>query len=204
MNTKAKMMMAAAALAICAQPALADKGDLVLRVGVGMVDPKSDNHPVVNVDSDVKPTISGAYFLTDNWAVDVLGSLPFKHDIKLNAGGAKVGETKHLPPTVSLQYHFLPAAKTFRPYVGVGVNYTMTFDEATTGALAASELSLDNSFGVAAQLGADFVVNDNWAVNVDARWIDIDFDASLDGSSLGTVAVDPFVFSISVARKFSF
>jgi outer membrane protein len=202
MNTKAKMMMAAAALAICAQPAFADKGDLVLRVGLGMVDPKSDNHPVVNVDSDIKPTINGTYFLTDNWAVDVLGALPFKHDINLNGGGGRVGETKHLPPTVSLQYHFMPNAPMFRPYVGVGVNATLTFDEGTTGALAGSDLSLDNSFGVAAQLGADFAINDKWAVNVDVRWADIDFDASLDGTSLGTVEVDPFVFGVSVVRKF--
>lgn len=204
MNTKAKMMMAAAAMAICAQPALADKGDLMLRVGVGMVDPKSDNHPVVNVDSDVKPTIDVSYFLTDHWAIDVLGSLPFRHDINLNAGGSKVGETKHLPPTVSLQYHFMPTAPLFRPYAGVGVNYTMTFDEATTGALAGSDLSLGNSFGVAAQLGADFAINDKWAVNVDVRWADIDFDASLGTTSLGTVNVDPFVFSISAVRRFKF
>ena len=75
-------------------------------------------------------------------------------------------------------------------------------DEATTGALAGSDLKLDNSFGVAAQIGADFAINDKWAINVDLRWADIDTDAALDGAPLGTVAIDPFVFGVAVAYKF--
>src|SRR5690606_18520805 len=114
---------------------------------------------------------------------------------------AKVGETKHLPPTVSLQYHFAPAAK-FRPYVGVGVNYTLFFSEDTQGALAGSKLELDPSFGLAAQLGADIALNDDWFVNLDLRWVDIDTDATLDGASLGSVAIDPVVFGLSIGRRF--
>jgi outer membrane protein len=197
----ATLLAAVAAATLGAQPALAEKGDLILRGGVAVVAPKSDNSPLVNVDEGYSPSIMLTYFLSDNWAIDVLGSLPFKHDINLNGGG-KVGETKHLPPTVSLQYHFLPQGAVFRPYVGAGVNFTLFFDEATTGALAGSNLKLDNSFGVAAQIGADFAINDKWAINVDLRWADIDTDAALDGAPLGTVAIDPFVFGVAVAYKF--
>ncbi len=197
----ATLLAAVAAATLGAQPALAEKGDLILRGGAAVVNPKSDNSPLVNVDEGYSPSIMLTYFLSDNWAIDVLGSLPFKHDINLNGGG-KVGETKHLPPTVSLQYHFLPQGAVFRPYVGAGVNFTLFFDEETTGALAGTDLSLDNSFGVAAQIGADFALNDKWAINVDLRWADIDTDASLDGAPLGTVEIDPFVFGVSVAYKF--
>lgn len=197
----ATLLAAVAAATLGAQPALAEKGDIILRGGVAVVAPKSDNSPLVNVDEGYSPSIMLTYFLSDNWAIDVLGSLPFKHDINLNGGG-KVAETKHLPPTVSLQYHFLPDGAMFRPYVGAGVNFTLFFDEATTGALAGSDLALDNSFGVAAQIGADFAINDKWAINVDLRWADIDTDASLDGAPLGTVEIDPFVFGVSVAYKF--
>jgi outer membrane protein len=197
----ATLLAAVAAATLGAQPALAEKGDIILRGGVHAVNPKSDNSPLVNVDEGYSPSINLTYFLSDNWAIDVLGALPFKHDINLNGGG-KVAETKHLPPTIGLQYHFLPQGAVFRPYIGAGVNFTLFFDEATTGALAGSDLSLDNSFGVAAQIGADFAINDKWAINVDLRWADIDTDASLDGAALGTVEIDPFVFGLTVAYRF--
>lgn len=197
----ATLLAAFAAVSFAAQPALAEKGDLILRGGVHAVNPKSDNSPLVNVDEGYSPSINLTWFFSENWAVDVLGALPFKHDINLNAGG-KVAETKHLPPTVGLQYHFLPDGAVFRPYVGAGVNFTLFFDEKTTGALAGSDLSLDSSFGLAAQVGADFALNDKWAINVDLRWADIDTDATLDGTALGTVEIDPFVFGLTVAYRF--
>jgi len=173
----------------------------LVRVGAHSVNPKSDNHSVVNVDDGQMLTFDVTYLYTDNWGVEVLAALPFSHDIRLNANDAKVGDTKHLPPTVSLQYHFAPGAK-FRPYVGVGVNYTLFFSEDTQGALAGSKLELDPSFGLAAQLGADIALNDDWFVNLDLRWVDIDTDATLDGASLGSVEIDPVVFGLSIGRRF--
>jgi outer membrane protein len=203
MNTPA-MLMAAAACAVATPAAMADAGDWMLRFGAHQVAPKSDNSPIVNVDEGYSATISAAYFFTDNWAVEVLGALPFKHDINLNASGGRVAETKHLPPTVTVQYHFRPDAPMFRPYVGAGLNATLFFDEKTTGALAGSRLSLDNSFGPSVEIGADFQINDKWAINVQARWFDIDTDARLDGADLGTVEIDPIAIGVMVTRKLRF
>jgi outer membrane protein len=88
------------------------------------------------------------------------------------------------------------------PYLGAGLNATIFFDEKTAGALAGSKLSLDNSFGVAAQAGVDFALSSQWLINLDARWIDIDTDARLDGASLGSVAIDPYAFGVSVGYRF--
>lgn len=175
--------------------------DWLVRVGAHSVNPKSNNHAVVNVDEGESLTFNFTYFLTENWGLELLAAAPFKHDINLNTGG-RVAEATHLPPTLSIQYHFLPDAR-FRPYVGVGLNYTNFFDEKTKGALAGTALSLDNSFGAAAQIGADFAINDVWFVNVDVRWMDIDTDARLGGASIGSVAIDPVAFGISIGRKFS-
>jgi outer membrane protein len=59
-----------------------------------------------------------------------LAATPFKHDVLLgdSTEQIKVGSVKHLPPTFSFQYHFMPDSK-FRPYVGLGPNYTTFFDE---------------------------------------------------------------------------
>lgn len=172
----------------------------ILRVGAHDVSPKSNNHAVVNVDDAKMLTFNLTRKLNANWGVEVLAALPFEHDINLNGGG-KVASVKHLPPTVSLQYHFAPAAK-FRPYVGAGLNATLFFSEHTTGALAGTDLKLGTSFGPAAQVGMDFDISDHWFVNADFRWIDIDTRAKLDGASLGSVAIDPLTFGLSVGRKF--
>lgn len=200
-NTTQRALLAMAAFGLASAGASAS--DWLFRAGVHTVEPKSDNHSVVNVDGAPSLTLSATYFLTPKLAVEVLGAVPFQHDINLNAGG-QVAETTHLPPTVSLQYHFAPDAARFRPYVGAGLNYTIFYDEKTQGALAGSKLSLDDSFGLACELGMDIAINDNWAVNLNARWIDIDTDARLGSTNLGTVEIDPYVFGLMVTRKVSF
>jgi outer membrane protein len=102
---------------------------------------------------------------------------------------------------LSVQYHFAPGAK-FRPYAGLGLNATLFFSEHTTGALDGADLELDTSFGAAAQLGMDFDISDDWSLNADVRWSDIDTEAKVDGASIGDVAIDPVTFGISVGRKF--
>jgi outer membrane protein len=190
--------LALGATSLAAQAEESDRW--IWRAGVHNVAPKSNNHAIVNVDDGAMFTFSGTYLFTPNWGLEVLAGLPFKHDINLNGGG-KVAETKHLPPTISVQYHFNPGG-TVRPYVGAGVNYTLFFDEKTTGALAGSKLDLDPSFGVAAQAGLDVAIGSDWFINVEARWIDIDTDAKLNGADIGTVKLDPWVYGVSIGRRF--
>ena len=172
-----------------------------------MVDPDSDNGTVptldvgIDVDSGASLVFNGTYFFTPNVAFEVLAALPFSHDVDLDGIG-KVAEVKHLPPTFSLQYHF-DTGNNFRPYVGAGLNWTIFFDEDTEGALAGTDLDLDDSFGFAAQVGADFDINDSMFVNFDFRYIDIGPEA--DVSPLGLefdVDIDPFVYSLTMGWKF--
>lgn len=205
-----KFRTSALALALvlggAATPALAQSaGTWTVGVGAHQVNPKSDNGELaggtlpVEVESNVRPTITGEYFIADNLGIEVLASLPFKHDIAIDGLGT-VGETKHLPPTVSLQYHF--GQGKVKPFVGAGVNYTKFFSEETSGALDGADLELDASWGLAAHAGVDFKVGDKGAIRVDARWIDIDTDVSVEGEKLGTVNIDPLVYG--VAYVFSF
>jgi outer membrane protein len=189
--------------------AFAEAGDWLFRIGGSLVAPKSDNLKIraldntkVEVDDGYSLTFNGAYFLTNRWAIEVLAAAPFKHDI--DVGGDEIAETKHLPPTVSAQYHFIPNGKV-RPYIGLGVNYTFLFEESIDGG---AELELDNSVGLAAQVGIDFEVADNMFINVDVRYIDIESDAELklpDGGGkldLGTVEIDPIVAGLHLGWRF--
>jgi len=197
------LLIAAAAVAFILSPAANahEKGDWLLRVGVGYVDPKSDNGDIVSVDSGTALVFNGTYFFTPNIGFEILAATPFSHDIELESDGTKVGETKHLPPTFSLQYHF-DTAGTFDPYIGAGLNYTLFFDEDTEGPLEGTDLDLDDSFGLAAQLGADFKVSEAVSLNFDIRWIDINTDAELDGVALEEVEIDPMVYSLTAVWKF--
>jgi outer membrane protein len=194
------------ALGLSATPAFAQQaGEWTVSFGAHQVNPKSDNGSLANgsldveVGSDVKPTITAEYFVRDNLGVEILASWPFEHDVAIKGVG-RVGSTKHLPPTVSLQYHF--GSGVVKPFVGAGVNFTTFMSEETTGALAGTELKLDNSFGVAAHAGIDFEVSQNGSIRVDARWIDIDTDVSVNGTKLGEVNIDPLVYGAAYVLKF--
>lgn len=189
-----------------AAPAFAQQaGEWTFTVGAHQVNPKSDNGSLaggtldVEVGSNVRPTITAEYFVRDNLGIEVLAALPFQHDIDIDGLG-NVGSTKHLPPTVSLQYHF--GEGKVKPFVGLGVNYTLFFSEDTNGALAGNDLKLDDSFGLAAHAGIDFKVGEKGAIRVDARWIDIDTDVELNGAGLGTVEIDPLVYGAAYVFQF--
>ena len=193
------LAMVGMTLLMITQSAIADQGDWLVRVGAHNVDPKSDNSDIVEVDSAIMVTFNGTYMFQKNWGVELLAALPFSHDIDL-VGGGKVAKTKHLPPTASIQYHFAPDSN-IRPYVGAGLNWTLFFDESTTGALDGTDLNLGNSFGFAAQAGVDIDVNERWFVNADVRYMDIETKAKLDGVSLGKVEIDPWLFGVSLGFR---
>lgn len=203
-NTRiAKMIIPAAAVLVLASPLANayEKGEWIFQAGVGTVDPKSSNGDVASVDAGTSLILSGEYMITDNLGFEVLAAWPFSHDIKLAADGTKVAETQQLPPTFSLKYHFVKDG-AFNPYLGAGLNYTLFFDEETTGPLAGTDLSLDDSFGVAAQAGFDYAISEWMMLNVEVRWMNIETDASLDGVFLETVEIDPVVWGISLGWKF--
>ncbi len=198
-----KTMLCAAALlstAVTNTAAAMDQGDWLLRFGASYIDPKSNNHEVVSVDSATSMTFNFSYMMTRNWAVEVLAAWPFKHDIELK-DGTRVGSTKHIPPTVSLQYHFAPVSK-FQPYVGFGVNYTRFFSEQTVGPLEGIPLDLDASWGLAGEVGADIMLNEAWFLNLNIRYIGIETDATLGGDPLGKVKIDPWVYGGNIGFRF--
>lgn len=200
-----KLMTAVVMLGL-SNAAWAQAGDWLVRVGGHNVNPKSDNNDLVEVDDATQLTFDITYFMANNWAVEVLAAIPFSHDISID-GGPRVGDTKHLPPTVSAQYHFIPDGN-IRPYVGLGVNYTIFFQEDTTGPLAGTDLELDASIGLAAQVGVDFDIGENIFVNAVVRYIDIEADAKVKNVAdvgtldVGTVEIDPVAFGLSLGMRF--
>ena len=203
----------AIALSAAAMPAFAQsKGDWTVGVGLHNVAPKSNNGsldatalglgklPPTEIGDSIRPTFTFEYFIANNLGIEVLAAAPFEHDISIQGVG-RVGSTKHLPPVVSLQYHFVNKSKV-TPFVGLGVNYTTFFDENTRGALAGTKLELDDSWGLAAHAGLDFALSERTALRVDARWADINSDVSVNGIGVGEAEIDPMVYGAAIVVKF--
>jgi len=150
-----------------------DKERWIIRARALMVEPdeSASISPIggdVDIDEQYVPEVDFTYFFTPHIAAEaVVATTPHNVTaVNTAAGQVDLGDVWLLPPTVTLQYHFLPESDTFRPYVGAGINYT-TFYNADSG--AANDIDYDDSFGYALQAGFDYGINDNWAINFDAK-----------------------------------
>ncbi|MGB5541670.1 MAG: OmpW family outer membrane protein [Gammaproteobacteria bacterium] len=192
-------------------------GDILLRAGAAGVFPTGDgtvqpSGGQIEADDAWSLGLTGTWMATNNIGIGLLAAWPFDHDID-GAGGlasaGTVGDTKHVPPTVTVQYHF-DTGSNLHPFVGAGINYTNFFDEGTTGALSGASLNLDDSWGLAGEIGVDYELQNNWLVGAQLWYIDIDTDATIANSPIpGVVAngsynveIDPWVFMVSVGKKF--
>lgn len=190
----------AAACAALASPALAQsQGDWTFGIGVINVNPKSDNGTLAGaattIGSDTQISLTAEYFIRDNLGIELLAATPFEHDISI--AGVGNATTKHLPPTLSLNYHF-PTKGKIKPFIGAGINYTTFFEEET----ALGVLELKDSWGFAVQAGADWQISDRGAMRLNVRYMDIDTDAYLGGASIGTAEIDPVTIGVSYVHRF--
>ena len=233
---KALTIALAAALASGGMMAQAyEQGDWVLRVGATTVDPDTDSDDInlpggvvakADIDDDTQLGIIPMYMITNEFGVELLTATPFEHDITADVNGTSLsvdaGTTKHLPPTLMVQWYPRGGKQGWQPYLGFGLNYTVFFDEdvdnelietlgaLTEGAVDDADLDLDDSFGLAGQVGVDIPFGENWAVNVGVWYIDIETTAEITAKSGGAEAakvkfdvdVDPWVYNIGIAYKF--
>ena len=186
-------------------------GDIIVRAGVAVVAPNESSQDVAgngefSVSDNTQLGLNFGYMLTDNIGIELLAASPFTHDISLDGIG-KIAETKHLPPTLVAQYYFGSADSKLRPYIGAGVNFTNFFDNEFTNDLdgALTDLSLGNSWGLAAQVGLDYQINKNWLVNASVWYAqistDVDFNLGGDAVTIET-DIDPWVYMVSVGYTF--
>ncbi len=187
-------------------------GDIIVRAGAVVVAP-NESSPVVadiaefGVNDNTQLGLNFGYMITDNIGIELLAATPFSHDVSLGSLG-KIAETKHLPPTLVAQYYFGDANSKLRPYIGAGVNFTNFFDNEFTQEakdLGLSELSMSNSWGVAAQVGLDYQINDSWLVNASVWYAQISTDVKFnlgDAPQKVETDIDPWVYMVSVGYTF--
>jgi outer membrane protein len=184
-----------------------EAGDFLIRLrGIGVL-PEEDSELTVDgneipgeatVDDTFVPELDISYFFTDNLALELILATS-RHDVE--ALGADLGEVQLLPPTLTLQYHFLPQER-FSPYLGAGINYTVFFDEEEG---AASSIDYEDSFGFALQAGIDYALSGNWSLNFDVKkvFLDTDVETTVGVNNIeADVDIDPWIIGIGVGYRF--
>ncbi|MBH9553280.1 OmpW/AlkL family protein [Inhella gelatinilytica] len=192
--------LALAALAFSAQAQ--DQGDWIVRGRALHLDSANkDTTPLaLSVNNKTFPELDITYFFSPNVAAELILTYPQKHDIR--SAGAKIGELKHLPPTLTLQYHF--TGMGWRPYVGVGVNATLfsgvEFAPAVQTALQPNIKR--HSYGLAANVGFDVPMGGGWLFNVDVKKVQLGTDVTSKGTKVGEFEVNPLLVSVGVGKRF--
>lgn len=225
MKKLALALATSAALLAASSAAMAHQaGEFFVRGGPILAVPNTATHNYAgnaldynfDVNSNAQLGLTGTYMITDNLGVELLAATPFSHEIK-QAGLGTIAKTKHLPPSLYLQYYFLNADAPARPYVGAGINYThffdthfnSTIDNAGLG-VTAHNLKLKDSWGPVVNAGIDINITDKLFFNTSVWWAKIKTKATFDlkdangkmHSQEARVTLDPTIFFVGLGYRF--
>ena len=203
-----KTLLAVAALASLAlQPALAKdaaEGPLLVRVRALHLDSanKDSTGLGLSINNKTFPEVDISCFFGPNVAAELVLTYPQKQRLHSSVVGADIGTFKHLPPTLTLQYH-VTGLSGFRPYVGAGLNYTNLSSVHFNSNVDALQLSVKhNSVGWAVQAGVDVPLGGGWLLNADLKKVQIGTTVYSAGQSVGKFKVDPVLASVGVGKRF--
>lgn len=231
LSRAAAALLATSALVAISSPSLAQDfkvksaGDIVVRArGLAVIPqekgtlhagaPVNGDIGKASIDNDYIPEVDFSYFFTDNIAAELIAGTT-RHRVKGNilpalGNSIEVGKVSLLPPTLTVQYHFLPKER-ISPYVGVGVNYTLFYDKKAAnnpnpGTLRITDTDYENRFGWALQAGVDVAVAGGWSVNFDVKkiFLKTDVSASVNGAIpvSSKVKIDPWLVGVGVGYRF--
>jgi outer membrane protein len=181
--------------------------------------------------------LSLTYFVTDNIALALNSGIPPK--LKLYAQGTvkpfgpsgpglglddlqPLATTRSWPPILFLKYYFGAAQTRFRPFVGIGVNYTWfshtelnpTFSGAlqqVAGPGGQVKASLSPSWNPAFNAGASYNIDKNWYLTASVTYLPLKTNATVsavaaDGHSVLVnkthITAEPWIGFLGVGYRF--
>jgi outer membrane protein len=166
--------------------------------------------------------ITTEYYVTDNIGVAMLFGLPLK--VNLVGDGTlqkygNLGSTKPVPPAIDLRYHLFSAESKFRPYLGLGVNYTWFTQVRTTnsqfvtdslGPGGSAHATLSSSWNPVFEVGANYTITKHWSVGTSVNYMPVKTNLTLYGQtatgspivSRSTLRLDPLSVFVNVAYTF--
>ena len=142
--------------------------------------------------------------LTPNIGVELVLGVPPK--IKSRGAGSvaflgEVMSARNVAPTLLLNYHFGQPGDAWRPYVGLGINYTKFADVKSP---LAENVEMSDSVGPTVQAGIGYFFNKQWGVFASVAAVKVKSDLVATGSTVLTTTIDfrPLVYSTGVSYRF--
>lgn len=228
--TSKHLLLASLLAAFAATPALAQQ--TTVKIGVSNVRPHSSTSDFsgpftpsgISLEVRDKTTafFSVAREINDHWDVELALGVPPTHDIALvinnpslpasaQALSGQVGaQVRQVAPTVFVNYKFLEKTSAWRPFIGVGINYTR-FDKTSSTAAGnalnggATSISLEDSVGLALQGGISYQINPQWSVS--AALATAQVKSKITTNTLGIersadIRFRPTVFTVALGYSF--
>jgi len=201
-------------LLLATTAARADDGPWEVRLRALYLDPSnhSDGYAAlgipenaIHINSKVIPDLDIEYYFQKHLSTELVLTYPQKQTVTVEksalGGPTVIGTFRHLPPTLTLKYGFLPDA-AFRPYLGVGVNFTLITD-VNLAVPTVGNLDLKRtSVGPAGQAGFDWKLNDHWFFNADAKYVALRSNVTFDGASILQARIDPWLLGVGIGYRF--
>jgi len=222
MNSVAKTLIAAAALACAANASAQSAGQWTAKFGFNQLTPKVESGDIsapalpftkADVSSDIQPVLIVAYGLTDNISLEGALGTPYKHKISgagSIAGTGELGTVEALPPTLFAQYRFFAPTATFRPFVGIGATYAYFMKAKGSGKLTAltnpggpsTTFDIDNKFTYTAQAGVAMNFTERWFADVTVNKSRVRTDVHFSTGQTQHMKLDPVAVVLAVGYKF--
>lgn len=155
---------------------------------------------VSDISNQVVPELDFSYFFTPHIATELILATS-RHTVTATGtaiGTIPLGHVSLLPPTLTVQYHFLPTHKV-DPYLGAGLNYTFFYD---AKARTVNSIHYKDHIGYALQAGADININSRWVLNVDLKKIFLKTKVTTSGPAVHTTAdIDPLIIGVGIGYR---
>ncbi|MCC7702355.1 OmpW family protein [Janthinobacterium sp. GW460P] len=222
LNTAARVLAAAAAMAMATGASAQSAGTWTAKVGINKITPHVDSGDIsapalpgtkADVKADTKPILTFAYMVTDNISAELDLGVPYKHDLIGDGaikGTGKLGTAEVLPPTAFIQYRFFQPNAMIRPYVGAGLTYAYFQKEKGSGQMTALldpggqpvKYRLDNKLAGSLQIGSTLAFNERWFADVAVVKTFLKTKAKFSTGQTQDITLDPIAVSIGIGYKF--
>ena len=195
-----KLIVTTAVCALLSGAAFAQESPWMVRVRAVNIDManKDATGLGLTVSNKTIPEVDVTYFFNKNMAAELVLTVPQKQTVNSTVLAADIGTIKHLPPTLTLQYHF-DGSSDMKPYVGAGVNYT----QITQVNLLSGGANIDShNWGTALQAGIEFPIDKNLSFNIDIKKVSIKTNVYVGGVDNGVLKLNPTLIGVGLGYRF--
>ncbi|MEP6874938.1 MAG: OmpW family outer membrane protein [Burkholderiales bacterium] len=143
--------------------------------------------------------------INPSWGVSLAIGIPPKIKAKATGSVAFLGDdvltAKNVSPTLFVNYHFGAAGDTWRPYLGLGINYTKFVGIESK---LASDVQMSDSVGPAATAGLEYALSKDWSLWASVTALKVKSDVVATGATVLTTTIDfrPVVYTFGAVYKF--